>query len=111
MPFAVNVPALATPFVSVVTVVVDVPLVENVPLAPVVGAVKVTGMPGRSWLLPFRTVAERGVAKALLICAAWFEPLAMLSTDAPHEGEALVNWTELGSAVLPLLSVALIVMV
>jgi hypothetical protein len=111
LPFAANVPPFATPFASVVIVVADVALVENVPLAPVDGAVKVTGMPGRSWLLPFRTVTDRGVAKAVLICAAWFEPLAMLSTDAPHEGEALVNWTELGSAVLPLLSVALIVMV
>lgn len=110
MPLAVNVPALATPVASVVTVVVVVPLVENVPLAPVVGAAKVTGMPGSGWLLPFRTVADRGVAKAVLICAAWFEPLAILSTDAPHEGEAFVNWTALGSAVLPLLSVALAVM-
>ena len=61
--FAVNVVEVATPFAFVVSVSVFVPL-ANVPLAPVVGAVKVTAAP-LTGCWPLTTVAASGTANAV----------------------------------------------
>jgi hypothetical protein len=63
--FAVYVVAVATPLELVFPVVVFVVL-RNVPLAPVAGAVNVTGVPAVSTVLPNEssTVAIRTVVKA-----------------------------------------------
>src|SRR5260370_42355302 len=65
VPFAVKVGAVATPLPSVLTITVVTPP-GKVPLAPLEGAVNVTGMPLR--LVPESfTFACSGVLKALLI--------------------------------------------
>jgi hypothetical protein len=71
----VNVVEVATPFAFVVSVSVFVPLL-NVPLAPVVGAVKVTATPLTGLVPLLTTVATNGVANAVLIAAlCWGVPL------------------------------------
>ena len=60
---AVNVGEVAIPFVPVTAVMVTDP--ANVPLAPLVGAAKVTVAPLTGLLFESLTVACRGVAKAV----------------------------------------------
>jgi len=64
----VNAVAVATPVALVVAIVVFVPLAK-VPLAPVVGAVKVTLTPETGLLLASFTVTARRVPNALVTCA------------------------------------------
>ena len=66
MPLAVRVGAVATPLVLVVEEAVVSPP-RKVPLAPLVGAVKVTVMPLTGLLLESFTVAARAFGKLLFI--------------------------------------------
>jgi hypothetical protein len=73
--FAVNVDEVALPFASVVCVSVFVLLLENVPLAPDAGAVKVTVAPLSGE--PFEsTVATSGAKKAIPVCALCGVPVS-----------------------------------
>jgi hypothetical protein len=82
--FALNTVEVANPFASVVAVLALLPVSANVPLAPVVGAVKVTATPltGDPFLV---TAATRGEAKAPRI--AWLcgvpPAAAIASLDEP----------------------------
>jgi hypothetical protein len=82
--FALNTVEVANPFASVVAVLALLPVSANLPLAPVVGAVKVTATPltGDPFLV---TAATRGEAKAPPI--AWLcgvpPAAAIASLDEP----------------------------
>jgi hypothetical protein len=87
VPFAVKAAAVADPLASLVAVVVLVPVSANVPLAPVVGAVKVTATPlARDPL--FVTVTTRGATKAPSIAWLCGVPLVTViaSTVEPTGG-------------------------
>src|SRR5271157_1892660 len=57
---------------------------EKVPLAPAAGAVKVTTTPATKLPKASVTVAESGVAKAVLIVTLWgVPPLAVIFAGAP----------------------------
>ena len=75
-----NVPASATPFESVLTVIVLL-LFEKVPLAPDPGAVNVTGVLAITAFEPSFTVTLSGVAKAVPVLVLWLFPLVTV-TDA-----------------------------
>ena len=67
---------VAWPFAPVVSEsVVEAGVVANVPLAPVVGAVKMTVILGTGLLLASVTVATNGLANAVLIVALCPPPL------------------------------------
>jgi len=80
IPFAMNAAAVAKPFASVVAVVAAAPLSANLPLAPVVGAVKFTTTPlaGDPLLI---TVTTSGIAKAPLIVWLCGVPLVAAITS------------------------------
>src|SRR5258708_36811249 len=72
MPLAVNAGAAATPEPSVRAVAVFVPVVANVPLAPVDGAVNVTVTPERAD--ESATFAFRAVVNVAFTVALWGVP-------------------------------------
>lgn len=78
MPLAVNTLDVATPL-AFVTAVFTPP--TNVPLAPLPGGVNVTVRPFSGLLPASVTVATKGAAKAVLICALCPEPL-VITIDA-----------------------------
>jgi hypothetical protein len=82
VPFALKADAVATPFAPVVSVSVVFPLVVNVPLAPVAGAVNVTITPLTGLLSLSTTVACRAVAKAVETAALCVAPVVELIADA-----------------------------
>src|SRR5664280_1129778 len=82
IPFAVNGVAVATPEPLVVIVTVLVPLAK-VPLAPVDGAVKVTGVPGIGTPKGSCNVTLKGVANPVPTTALWSDPSVGSSWLAP----------------------------
>jgi hypothetical protein len=76
--FAVNVGAVATPLLFVVTVAEP----PKVPLAPVPGAAKVTLTPLTGLLLASFTVAFMAVANAAPMAALWGVPAVAATLDA-----------------------------
>jgi hypothetical protein len=89
--FAVKIGAVAKPFVSVVTVVVFVLVLVNMPLAPLVGAANVTATPLAGDPLTI-TVATSGSAKAPATPWLCGVPLvaAIVSTVAVARGRSFV---------------------
>src|SRR5664280_342520 len=82
IPFAVNGVAVATPELLVVMVTVTVPLAK-VPLAPVAGAVKVTGVPEIGTPNGSCNVTLKGVANPVPSTALWSDPSVGNSWLAP----------------------------
>lgn len=81
--FAVNAGEVATPEALVVAVAV-VPPPANVPLAPLLGAVKVTETPPTRLPPASLTVADKGKPKVVPICALWpLPPVAVTDAAAP----------------------------
>jgi hypothetical protein len=84
VPLAMKEAEVATPFASVVAVVLVVPVSINLPLAPVAGAAKLTTTPAVS--NPFVvTVTTRGVANAPLIVWLWGDPLVAVTSSPGSE--------------------------
>ena len=84
VPLAMKEAEVATPFASVVAVVLLVPVSTNLPLAPVVGAAKLTTTPevGNPFVV---TVTTRGAANAPLIVWLCGVPL-VAETSSPCNG-------------------------
>src|SRR5262245_11259601 len=98
MPLAVKGIAVASPVVGtppdsplmvVVTYVLEPPLAK-LPLGPVDGAVKVTGTPLISALLPLKTATERFGENTVLIWAESGNPTASLICAALADGSVVV---------------------
>ena len=90
VPFAVKADAVATPLVPVESVSVVFPLVANVPLAPVAGAVNVTITPLTGLLSLSTTVACRDVPKAVETAPLCVPPLvALIPAGVPAEFDRL----------------------
>jgi hypothetical protein len=80
---AVNVDAVAFPELSVPTVSVLAPLPAKLPLAPLAGAVNVTGVPAVTVMgqpLVFATVTASALANLVSSCAVWGLPPASTSS-------------------------------
>ena len=108
MSFAVNIGAEAFPETSAPTVTVFAPLVAKRPLAPLEGAVKVTGVPttevtGQPLLLASAT--WRGLSNAVSSCAVCGVPPPRISSfgglDVGHE----LDWSGVSAAARGLASV------
>ena len=67
---------LARPLLSLIVVEIRVPVLENVPLAPEEGAVKVTVTPGTAEPLLSITYTARGFEKVAPGAARWLSPPA-----------------------------------
>jgi hypothetical protein len=93
--------AEATPVLAVAIVIVAVPF-ENVPLAPVLGAVNVTCMPLSGLLLASVTLACNAVAKAVLIVALCEAPAVAAMFIA---GPGLLVSEKFAAASVPVLAV------
>jgi hypothetical protein len=90
VPFALKADDVATPLVPVVSVSVVFPLVANVPLAPVAGAVNVTATPLTGLLSLSTTIACRVVPNAVETAALCVAPLvALIAAAAPEEFDRL----------------------
>ena len=104
MLLAVKIGEVAMPCELVVTVAVVVPPAK-VPLGPLAGTVNVTLTPLRGLPLPFVTVATKGAANAVLICADCEPPLVAVM----EAGTPAVLVSEKTAAVSTPFTVALIV--
>jgi hypothetical protein len=93
--------AAATPLLLVVTVIVAV-LFENVPLAPLLGAVNVTETPLTGLLLASFTVACSAVANAVLIVALCGVPAVAVTLAA---GPAPLVRAKFAGPIVPTLAV------
>jgi hypothetical protein len=69
VPFAVSAVEMAMPLELVIAIVVLLPVSAKIPLAPVVGAIKVTTAPPTGFCPASNTVADSGTANAPLIGA------------------------------------------
>jgi len=106
VPLAVNVVAVATPDASVVAMVVFVPF-ANVPLAPLLGAVNVTGTPLTGLLALSFTITDKSVPNAVLVAALCEDPpVAVIEAGVP---EPTVIVFEIPVIVLVRVSVAVMV--
>ncbi len=76
---AIKVGAVAIPLASVTAVEILEFVLTKVPLAPLVGAVKVTSIPASGSPSKFRTDTFNGLSNAARTCADWGEPLLIES--------------------------------